>query len=142
MKVFTIIPVLLLTTALLGCGKGLVPIKTAPVSGVVKFNGKAPENYRIYFYCEQAAAKEPSSALISSDGSFRVTTRFDGDGAIVGSNQIWFSWDPPIPPSDSEEWNPPTPTLKIPEKYLSRESSGLSVEVTDSGLKNYTIDLK
>ncbi|MFM7928083.1 MAG: hypothetical protein ACKO9Q_10260 [Pirellula sp.] len=142
MRYFTILAGLLLTTALLGCGDGLIPIKTAPVDGVVKFDGKAPENYRIYFYCEQAAAKESSSALIASDGTFRVTTRVQGDGAIVGLNQIWFSWDPPVPPSDSEEWNPPTPTLKIPEKYLSRESSGLSVEVTNSGLKDYSIDLK
>lgn len=131
--------------AFAGCGGGLIPIKTAKVSGTAHFDGKPLENYRVFFFCEAAKAQEPSTALVQKDGSFTVTTRVAGDGAIVGSNQVWLIYDPPAPELEAGKevpWSPPPPTIKIPAKFLDKQTSGLVVEVPDAGLTDYKLELK
>lgn len=137
-----------LTLAAFGCGHSgpaIIPIDTAPVTGTATFEGKPLEDYRVYFYCEADAAKEPATDRIKADGSFTLSVRNPGDGAIIGSNKIWFSYDPPLPeeiPGQESGKAPPPPKVKLPEKYLSAETSGLAVEVPPSGLKDYKLDLK
>lgn len=132
----------------LGCGRSgppIIPIDTATVTGNATFEGKPLEDYRVYFYCESGAAKEPATDRIKADGSFTLSIRKPGDGAIIGMNKIWFSYDPVMPEQQPglETVVPlPPPKVKLPEKYLSAEKSGLSVEVTDSGLQDYKLDLK
>lgn len=127
-----------------GCGgPGLVPIKTAPVDGTATFDGQPLENYRVFFFCAESDAKEPAFGQVKADGTFVVGVRKGNDGAIIGKNQIWLTYEPPIPELGPDEpWNPPPPKVKLPEKFLSRETSGLSVEVPTSGLKDYKIELK
>jgi len=130
---------------LAGCGEKLVPIKTAKVSGTATFNGKTLENYKVYFYCDQSDAKEPSTGIVKADGAFSLGVRTAGDGAIVGSNKVWLTYDPPVPEQTAGlevAWNPPPPKVKLPEKYMTMETSGLSVDVPSSGLVDYKIDLK
>ncbi|XZE33571.1 hypothetical protein SH501x_004360 [Pirellulaceae bacterium SH501] len=130
---------------LAGCGGGLIPIKTAKVTGTATFNGKPLEDYKVYFYCEQAEAKEPATGIVAADGTFTLGVRTAGDGAIVGSNKIWLTYDPPVPKEvagSDAAWNPPPPKVKLPEKYMSMDTSGLSVEVPSSGLADYKIELK
>lgn len=130
---------------LLGCGGGLVPIKTAKVTGTATFNGKPLEDYKVYFYCDQAEAKEPATGIVKADGTFTLGVRVAGDGAIVGANKIWLTYDPPVPeqPAGMElAWNPPPPKVKLPEKYMSMDTSGLTVDVPPSGIADYKIDLK
>src|SRR5687768_10353971 len=78
------------TFGLAGCGsEGLIPIETAPVSGTATYDGKPLEDYRVFFYALGDAAQEPASGLVKPDGTFTLTVRDEGDGAIVGQNQIW-----------------------------------------------------
>lgn len=131
-----------------GCGSSgpeIIPISTAKVNGSAFFNGKPLENYRVYFYVSSAAANEPATDRIKADGTFTLSVRQPGDGAIIGENTIWFSYDPELPeeiPGMETGKAPPPPTVKLPEKYLSADTSGLTVTVTDAGLTDYKIDLK
>ena len=128
-----------------GCGPKVIPIQTAKVTGVAKFYGKPLENYRVFFYCDTAAANDPATGLVQKDGTFTLTVRNPGDGAIVGPNKIWLTYDPPLPeetPGMESGKAPPPPTVKLPSKYLDSSTSGLSVEVTTAGLADYLLDLK
>jgi hypothetical protein len=112
----------------LGCGYSgppIIPIDTAPVNGIATFEGKPLEDYRVYFYCASDAAKEPASDRIKPDGSFSLSVRKPGDGAIIGTNKVWFRYDPVLPeqtPGLETAVNIPPPKVKLPEKYLDGES--------------------
>ena len=137
-----------LLAASIGCGESgreVIPITTASVTGTATFNGKPLENYRVFFYCASDGANEPATDRIKADGTFTLSVRTPGDGAIVGSNKIWFAYDPPLPeeiPGMEQGIAPPPATVKLPDKYLSGETSGLTVDVPESGLDNYSLELK
>lgn len=136
---------LAISLAIFGCNDGTIPIVTAPVNGTVMYEGKPLENYRVFFYVPGDAAQEPASGRIQSDGSFSLTVREPGDGAIVGLNQVWLKYDPPLPETEPGIDAPilvPPPTTKIPEKYLDRFESGLTVDVPLEGLRDYKIELE
>ncbi len=133
---------------LVGCsghyGPPIIPIDTAPVRGMATFQGKPLEDYRVFFYCKSGKAQEPASDRIKPDGSFSLSVRKPGDGAIIGLNEIWFAYDPELPPETpgmETGTPPPPPKVKLDKKYLSVETSGLTVEVTDEGLTDYRLEL-
>lgn len=133
----------LVALTLAGCGASapeIVPIETAPVTGVAMYDGKPLEDYRVYFYRSDHPAQEPATARIDAEGKFTLSVRESDDGAIIGLNQVWFSYDPPIPPTD-EPYDLPEPKVKLPEQYLKRETSNLTVDVPKEGLDGYTIEL-
>lgn len=118
----------------------MVPIETAPVTGVATYEGKPLEDYRVYFYRSDHPAQEPATARIDAEGKFTLSVRESDDGAIIGLNQVWFSYDPPIPPTD-EPYDLPEPKVKLPEEFLKRETSNLTVDVPKEGLEGYKIEL-
>jgi len=144
----TLLCALIAILSVAGCGRSgppIVPIDTAPVSGTAMFEGKPLEDYRVYFFCGTDAAKEPATDRIKADGSFSLSVRKPGDGAIIGSNKVWFSYDPVLPeetPGLESGKAPPPPKVKLPDKYLDGEKSELTVEVPAAGLKDYKLDLK
>lgn len=115
-------PPLLVTLVLLflasGCGS-----RTQPVEGVVLMGGKPAtllEGYLVTFQ----AADEPlgASGLIQADGTFKVGTHEDGDGAVLGKHMVVVT--PPVSDGDS----PPIKS-RIDAKYGSFQSSGLEVTI-------------
>lgn len=130
-----------------GCGPSgpeIIPIQTAPVTGTATFEGQPLENYRVYFFAAGSAAQEPATARIDAAGHFALSVREANDGAIVGTNHVWFSYDPPLPeqtPGLEEPFDLPAPKVKLPDQYLSQSKSGLSVEVPADGLQEYKIEL-
>lgn len=135
----------LIVLCVVGCGPKITPIVTAPVDGVATFEGKPLENYRVFFYCEKDAAQEPATGRVGADGSFVLSVRTEGDGAIVGTNRVWLTYDPPLPeqtPGMETAVDVPEPAVKLPEKFTSAETSGISVEVPKAGLKGYKLELK
>jgi hypothetical protein len=133
--------------ALAGCQNqpAIIPIETAPVNGTATYQGKPLEDYRVYFYAESAAAKEPATGKIDAEGNFTLSVRDPGDGGNVGKNVVWFAYDPTLPeeiPGRETGKAPPPPKVVLPKKYLNQETSGLSVEITKDGLKDYKLDLK
>jgi hypothetical protein len=98
----------------------------------------------VFFYATGHAAQEPATGRVGSDGRFTLSVRAENDGAIVGPNAIWFSYDPPAPeqvPGLEKPFVAPPPKIKLNEKYMSQEKSGLSVDVPAEGLKDYKLEL-
>jgi hypothetical protein len=129
---------------LAGCGSGIIPIQTAQVNGTATFEGEPLENYRVFFFCDDAKAQEPATGLVQADGSFVLSVRKPGDGAIVGTNKVWLTYDPPLPEEvpGMESGTPPPPAkVKLPEKFMSSAQSEIVVEVPKGGLKDYRLTL-
>ncbi len=116
-------------------------VPTVPAGGVVTFQGKPLEHYQVLL---QAEDQRPASGMTDADGNFVLGTNGKGDGAPVGMHKVAVRYvGPPDfdPESGGMEFKPmPPPKVKIPAKYSSIESSGLTVEVPSDG--NIEIDLK
>lgn len=121
----------------LGCGSGLP--ETAPVTGKVTINGQAVQSGKITFY---PAEGRPAMGEIGSDGTFRLTTFADGDGAVLGKHKVTIKatqvTGTPPPRSFEEELarakekTPMTASVVewiVPEKYARQESTPLEREV-------------
>lgn len=139
------LPSLATVVIAIGCDQGPPPIQTAPVSGTATYQGKPLEEYRVFFYISGGASQEPATGRVGPDGKFTMGVREPGDGAIVGLNQVWVKYDPEKPeqiPGKEVPFVPPPPKVKIPEKYTSRDTSGITVEVPPEGLENYKLELE
>lgn len=119
--------------ALSGCNSA----KTHPVNGTVKFkdgaDGSALVGYTVDF--ESLEQKVSGSGEVQSDGTFRISTYGDNDGAVPGKHRI--SITPPIP-ADPDAL-PPKPL--IPPKYGGLDTSGLEVEIK-RGPNDVTLELE
>ena len=135
-----------LVLLLVGCGDGLVPIKTASLSGTATYNGQPLDEYRVYMYLKEGhPAQEPSTGKVGKEGQFSMGVRKEGDGAIVGLNKVWLIYDPPAPkqePGHESSWTPPPAKIKLPKKYMSPETTDLTVEVPDGGVSDYKLEIK
>lgn len=103
-----VIGVIVATIAIsIGCRRGrvVVPPPTYPVNGkVVVSNGKIPVGYLIQF--ESGDPKCMAEALIESDGTFKLVTRYEGvvcEGAVEGEYRATIV--PPMSP-DAEFSDP------------------------------------
>ncbi len=112
---------------LAGCGGDRLPV--APVEGKVTYQGKPLEFGAVIF---QPAAGPGASGTIQPDGTFRLSTYGNEDGAVVGAHKVAFSCfdsqSPDAPPPDPSK-EPGLGKPLIPRKYLSAETSGLTAEV-------------
>jgi hypothetical protein len=131
-----------------GCsrsGPAIIPIETARVHGTATYQGKALENYRVFFYQSGHAAQEPATGRVGPDGHFSLSVRAPDDGAMIGTNEVWFAYDPEIPeqvPGLETAYDLPPPSVELPREYLDRKTSGLTVEVPAQGLEGYALNLE
>jgi len=116
--------------ALAGCG-GPERLPTAPVEGRVLYNGEPLAFGSVVFIPE---AGPPAKGKIQPDGTFRLSTYGDGDGAILGTNRVEITCsstqDPNAPPPDPSEEMPVGQSL-IPQKYTDCQTSGFAKEVKE-----------
>lgn len=124
--------VAVLAVCLGGCGgKG-----TYPVQGQVVYHDGTPatdlEGYMVSM--DLPDEKVGASGVVQPDGSFRVGTFADDDGALPGKYRVALT--PPEAPVDR-----PTPKPKIAAKYGALASSGLEVEVKPES-NNVTLQVK
>lgn len=117
---FRLLPALTVL-AVAGCGS-----RTAPVEGTVVF-ADAPDTpatelagYVLTFESE-GEPPESGTGMVGPDGTFRVSTYQDGDGALRGRQKVAIG-----PPISDEGSRPPS---KILDKYDRLETSGLTIEV-------------
>jgi hypothetical protein len=128
------------TLALAGCG----PRRPAcyAVTGKVTYGGRAVEQGTITFYPEQGRS---SSGRIQPDGTYRLTTFEEGDGALPGKHVVTIqatAVSGPAQPSSFEEelaqgqsggasGGGSTGTVEwlVPEMYSRRETTTLSAVV-------------
>jgi hypothetical protein len=125
----------LVLSGAVGCGGG----KTAPVNGRVKFKDGSDSGvlagYLVNFEAEAAGEHGSSMGEIQPDGSFKLSTFGADDGAIPGKYRIAIT-----PPSSPDPDKPP-PKSKIPAKYESFDTSGLTQEIKP-GTNNIELELE
>lgn len=118
-------------TTLLGIAMGLAlacngcsTSATNPVSGKVVYTDGSPATdlvgHTVSFDCVEHQVG--ASGEIQADGTFRLGTFTDNDGAMTGTHRVAIS--PPLPPVDA-----PAPLLLIDKKYGDMATSGLEVEI-------------
>ena len=120
-----IVPLLALVLTI-GCSAG--PEATYPVEGVVRLDDEPLGGGSVMF--ESVARGEEGKSYtargtIRPDGSYRLTTFEQDDGAVAGRHRVSVIGTS-IMPAESET---PVSVVLPPEKYSSSETSGLEFEV-------------
>ena len=109
-----------------GCSDRLA---TAPVEGKVLYRGKPLQFGSVTFQPDLGLL---ATGIIGPDGSFRLSTYSDGDGAVIGTHQVritcFESQAPNAPPPDPNREQSPGRSL-IPRKYAGFGTSDLQAEV-------------
>lgn len=140
--------VLLVTTAISGCGRGLPA--TAPVEGIVLLDGQPVAKASVVFVAKDGG--RTGSGETDEDGHFSLTTFETDDGALVGTHsvcvtkrEITIVGHEPVAASPDgtstammrlkthEQWG-------LPKKYADPQTSGIEVEVVE-GMEPLRIEL-
>src|SRR5262245_21976609 len=116
---------LILVALLVGCG-GDRP-RTAVVQGKVTFRGKPVPNGTILFH---PASGPTAQGEIRPDGTYRLTTFREGDGAVLGKHKVVIVAMQDTGGRLPEERTPLPPPI-IPEKYTSIGTSDLRADVKE-----------
>lgn len=123
---------LLLGQVALVCGCSERLPETAPVHGVVTYDGKPLSGFKNAAVHFTPAAGRPAKSVISpNDGSFELYTYKSGDGARLGRHLVAVSATVDDP-SDKDERYPGVRFI-IPDKFANRDISGLEFDVKPSG---------
>jgi hypothetical protein len=128
----------LLVGPISGCAEPIERPKTLPVAGKVTYKGQPVPKGTITFQPDQGQA---SIGDIQPDGTYRLSTFGQGDGAVAGHYRIFVianTADPSKMPGSSPGWTPPKDL--VPKKYNVAETSGLETTVTEDK-KEYNFDL-
>ncbi|GAA4427903.1 lipoprotein [Bremerella cremea] len=126
---------------LLGCGRS-GSLETAPVTGVVNYNGQPLKFGTVSF---RPAAGSPATGTIQSDGTFTLSTYGNGDGAIIGMNEVLVTAtdrDAGTAGEVAENTEMTAPKMLIPQKYTSFSTSELTADVVAGKTNTFTFDLK
>jgi hypothetical protein len=112
--------VLLLGLLATGCGG-----KTASVEGTVVFKDSQAPAKELAGYVvtlELEGGNVSATGMVQPDGTFRVSTYREGDGAVPGKHRVALT--PPLPQGDR-----PIPPPILPPRYGDLKTSGLEIEV-------------
>lgn len=127
---------LLVVVSATGCGKRRA---LAPVHGQVSYQGKPLRFGTVMF---QPESGQPATGIIQQDGTFRMVTHGEGEGAALGKNLIRIACYEEQDPS--HKFVPGQPTLGrllIPERYLMFETSGLTIVVKPGANEPLVLEL-
>ncbi|MFM7151491.1 MAG: hypothetical protein ACKO23_16820 [Gemmataceae bacterium] len=120
----------------IGCGepKLKLPSPVAASGKVTLANGQPAKNVRIFF--EPIDAMAPASSPVASDGTFKLKTYDNKEGACPGKYRILFRVDQ----ADPNNYKASSQALQlIPQKY-QEDGSPLEVEIPSGGKTD--IDLR
>jgi hypothetical protein len=127
-----------LVANLVGCGRH--PAATFPVEGKVMFNGTPLSFGAVAFMPEKGPL---ARGRIESNGTFRLTTYKENDGAVPGIHRVRITC------YEAQRPGFEMPKVEgfgmgkslIPVKYTQVDTSGLRVEVTDRN-EPFVFDLR
>lgn len=118
---------LLCVTLVSGCGPSEKRVPVTPVSGKVSFNGEAPVGATILLHSSSSDERDyVPTATVAQDGTFKVTTYDEADGAPVGEYVATITW----PKVTAEGARGPN---VLPKKYEKKETSPIKLSVKDGG---------
>ena len=140
-----------LLLVVIGCGDPTGLEKRYPVSGTVTYNGQPVPKGNVYFVPVDPKGRSASGS-IEQDGSYRLTTAAEGDGALPGEYKVAvIAQDIDMTEvlkeagggagRQSETFRKATQQAKslIPKKYSDPETSGLRKTVE---ARSNTIDIQ
>lgn len=119
---------LLAILSTIGCG-GSGALPTAPASGKVLLDGEPVSGGSITFSpigTGKGNAGKPASGAVGSDGTFKLGTYSDADGAVIGKHKVTYS-----PPAPETKTNPDGHSVQVPGKY-----DGMSVKASEVEIKS------
>lgn len=113
----------LLSLVFWGCGGGGPRI--VRVEGNLTRNGQPVPNLEVYF---MPTTGRNSVGMADDKGHFKLGYTADQDGALVGTHTVFVVFNPPM--SGAERVAAPADMRPILEKYGSKDTSPLKVEIT------------
>ena len=112
-----------LGTATTGCGRAGVTVY--PVTGRVTYKGMAIQRGTVLF-SPLDAKLPPARGVIEADGSYRLTTFRDGDGAVAGEHRVIVNALEEVAPGlETGQPGYRTPTSLVPDKYSNLNTTPL-----------------
>jgi hypothetical protein len=117
--------------------------ETVPAAGMITLNGAPLEGAQVVLIPTSGGLG--GSAVSDAKGSFRLTTFPPDDGVVPGSYKVMIAKSevPENPDPDSPESTVPKYAKSlIPAKYSNPETSGLVIEIPDSGDEEIELELK
>lgn len=145
------VPLLALSACALltGCGGGDRP-SLVTVTGKVLIDGKPLEGASVFLKridTSDSKHRRPSRAITNAQGEFSPKTYGDAEGLPVGKYKVGVvktEYAEKLPENFNAE-NPATTPVKmrwlVPKPYNDPETSGLTVEITSSGMTPPAIQL-
>ncbi|MFN8709688.1 MAG: hypothetical protein ACK526_04450 [Planctomyces sp.] len=129
--------VLIALIAVSGCGEA-PQIQIVPVQGVITIGGKPAANIMIQFMPDVAMNVPGITSVGVSDeqGRFRLTASDGREGAMPGTCQVVLADMDEERPAQGEPAGAPS---RIPPKYATAGTGGLSVQVVDGQEVNLSI---
>jgi hypothetical protein len=124
---------LLLTSSIAGCDRGP---KLYPVQGKVSYEGNAPEGASVVFAPVDGDHSKSASGKVQADGSYELETYPHGKGAFPGEYHVTVTW---FTGNAREQENP---VNKLPQKYATTQTSGLTASVKEGNNEIPPIELK
>lgn len=130
---------LILSLCLTGCGGGGGKLPVAKVVGKVVSDGKPVTGGSITFAPVgngKDPAGKPASGAVQTDGTFKLFTYRDNDGAVIGKHKVTYS----APAGEAKE-GPDGHSVQTPSPYAGLAVQNPDVEIKSSG-NEITIELK
>ena len=135
-------PVMVVLLAANGCSDVKLE-KAVPVAGVLKYQGKPLEGYRITFQPVDTQ-RQGSTGETDASGAFKMGSNKPGDGAAAGKHKVGVSFIAQIAEGEpgKETFKTLTPKVKLPAKFEDPNSSGVEVDIPPAGNTALEIELK
>ncbi len=121
--------VLLVLSIMTGCGEQIEKKPTAPVKGIVTFEGKPLETGEVVFFPD--SGEQIAHGKIQPDGSFQLTTYEEGDGAFPGTHKVTIISERDMEGVSAEDPEASMEPSYIPTKYNMQKTSGLTAVVKE-----------
>ena len=141
---------MIVVSLLAGCGgtggPGRAPLEkdVVPVNGTLTYQGQPLESFQIAFHPRDG--KKPGTGVTDASGNFKLGTNNIADGCPAGSCRVSVAFVAPANDGMGEIVDDPRklpkPKVNVPAKYASPDTSEIMVDVPNSGLKDYKLDLK